>query len=284
MHLSKKWAALAIAHLAVLTCLAAGVILIALRLGAHPELNATLVPEPPTDAEIARWNLQSARIDVIQNNLANADTVAFKRQRVNVEDGTPPRISSCQLDMTQGPLESTGQSLDLAIQGDGFFHIKVRPTLGDGTAYTRNGMLQRDHNGNLIVAIGEGYSLIPPICIPPGATNISVDQTGVVQYQRPGGSAVSVAGQIHLSHFLNPQALNKTDGLYLETPDSGPPQFDNAGDNGVGVLLQGYLEKSNVDPQKEWAALLRAEKLLQLGNPFLSPCTKKQPPHPSEPA
>src|SRR5262249_40932946 len=133
----------------------------------------------------------STRIDVVANNLANAETQAFKRSRVNFEDlmylvlkepgtnnnanepspagtfvGLGVKISNTQLDLEQGPLENTGRPLDVAIQGNGFFRIKVLDTLGDGTAYTRSGNFFRNKEGELILGMGDGYKLIPPIKIP----------------------------------------------------------------------------------------------------------------------
>lgn len=283
MRISNKWAALAILHLLVLTCLAVGVIFIALQLRHGTELAWSPAPAPPSETEIARLHLLSARIDVIQNNLANSDTVGFKRQRVNIEDGNPPKISECQLDMTQGALESTGQSLDLAIQGDGFFRVKLRPTVADGTGYTRNGTLRRNRNGELVMAIGEGYSLIPPIVLPSTATNIAVSQDGKVEYCVPGNPRVQVGGQIQLFRFVNPQALGKVDGMLVETTEAGPPVVGVPGEGSMGVVLQGFLENSNVDPQAEWAALLRAQQMQQFSNPVFQRALQKQKDHRSEP-
>ena len=234
----------------------------------------------------------SDRIDVVANNLANAETGAFKRQRVNFEDlmylqykqpgttdsagdqspaginvGLGTKISNTQLDMTQGGLESTGGNLDIAIQGDGFFHIKILPTIGDGTGYTRNGSLDRNKNGDLVVQIGAGYELIPPINIPNGATNIAIAQDGTVQYTAKGGNKTVTAGQIQLSQFVNPQGLNLQGGsIYTETSASGPPITGNAGDNGSGQLQQGFLETSNVDPVKELVTLIKTQRSFELNS------------------
>ena len=155
----------------------------------------------------------SSRIDVVANNLANAETQAFKRQNVNFEDlmylqykqpgvtdtsgnmtpaginvGLGVKVSNTQLDMTPGSLTSTEQPLDVAIQGDGFFHVKILQTIGDGTGYTRSGSFFRNKDGDMVLGIGDGYRMIPNVNIPAGATNISISQDGTVSYVPRGGT------------------------------------------------------------------------------------------------
>src|SRR5688500_2754693 len=135
----------------------------------------------------------STRIDVVANNLANAQTTAFKRSRVNFEDlmylilkqpgttnaagevspsgifvGLGVRVSNTQLDLEQGSLESTNRQLDVGISGQGFFRVKIMDSLGDGTGYTRNGNFFVNNEGELVLGMGDGYKLIPPINIPTG--------------------------------------------------------------------------------------------------------------------
>jgi flagellar basal-body rod protein FlgG len=234
----------------------------------------------------------SDRIDVIANNLANAETQAFKRQRVNFEDlmylqykqpgttdsagdmnpagiavGLGTKISNTALDMTQGSLESTGINTDVAIQGNGFFKIKILPTVGDGTGFTRNGSLFQNKNGDLVVGIGDGYELIPPINIPVGATDISIAQDGTVQYTPKGGNTTATAGQIMLNQFVNPQGLLLQGGsIYTETSASGPPIQSVPGDNGAGQILEGSLETSNVDPVKELVTLIKTQRSFELNS------------------
>jgi len=271
MRAKDKWWALGIAHLIVVSCLTAGVGVIAVRLGEHAaaskDASPLLTASPPSDSEIARVQLLSARIEVLQKNLANADTVAFKRHCVFVEEDVEPRLSQYQLDMAQGALEETNRPTDLAIQGDGFFHVKIAPTVGDGTAYTRNGRLRRSPNGELMIAVGKGYPLIPPLTLPLDATNLSVQRDGTVRFNTSASPGAQLtAGRVSLCRFVNAQALGSTDGLYTETAESGRPFICNPGDNGTGILIQGFLESSNVDPLKEWAALLRAQQMLQLSS------------------
>jgi flagellar basal-body rod protein FlgG len=233
----------------------------------------------------------SDRIDVIANNLANAETQGFKRQSVNFEDlmylqykqpgitdgdndispaginvGLGTKISNTQLDMTQGALENTGGNLDVGIAGDGFFHVKIMPTVGDGTGYTRNGSLIRNNVGDLVVNIGAGYQLVPPINIPSTATNISIAIDGTISYTTPAGKSVS-PGQIKLSQFVNPQGLNLQGGsIYTESTASGPPTLNIPGQNGAGQLQQGFLESSNVDPVKELVTLIKTQRSFELNS------------------
>src|SRR6476469_8308093 len=141
----------------------------------------------------------STRIDVVANNLANAETTAFKRSRVNFEDlmyvqlkppgvtnaagdltpagiyvGLGTRISNTQVDTEQGSLENTGRPLDVAIEGNGFFKVKILDSVGDGFGYTRNGAFFVNDKGEMVLGLGDGYRLQPAITIPPGVTDISI--------------------------------------------------------------------------------------------------------------
>jgi flagellar basal-body rod protein FlgG len=234
----------------------------------------------------------STSIDVIANNLANAETGAFKRQRVNFEDlvyqnykqpgtsnaqgdmspagiyvGLGTRISNTQLDMTAGSLNTTGNTLDVGITGNGFFRVKILSSIGDGTGYTRNGSFFQNSQGQLTLGMGDGYTLVPPITIPPGATNISIAQDGTITYQTQGSAKLQTAGQMQLFQFVNPQGLNLLGGsVYTETDASGPPIQSKPGDQGAGTLLQGALEESNVDPVKELVDLIKTQRSFELNS------------------
>ena len=234
----------------------------------------------------------STRIDVIANNLSNAESTAFKGSRVNFEDlmyqtlkqpgatneagdvtpagifvGLGTKISNTQLDMTQGSPESTNRPLDVAIQGDGFFRVKVMPTLGDGTAYTRNGNFIVNANGELVVGVGDGYRLDPDIKIPKNVTSITITQDGEIDAMLAGKTAATKVGQLQLANFVNPQGLNLLgSGLYQETDASGPPITGNVGENGTGQVLQNYLETSNVDPVKELVSLIKTQRSFELNS------------------
>src|SRR5438105_4188655 len=179
----------------------------------------------------------STRIDVVANNLANAETTAFKRSRVNFEDlmyveqkrpgitnaagdltpagiyvGLGTRISNTQIDLEQGSLENTGRQLDVGIQGNGFFKVKILDTVGDGIGYTRNGNFFVNNNGELVLGMGDGYKLVPPLTIPPGSTDISISTDGIIECVKPGQNTKTRVGQFAISQFVNPQGLNLLGG------------------------------------------------------------------------
>jgi flagellar basal-body rod protein FlgG len=181
--------------------------------------------------------------------------------------GIGTKISNTALDMTQGSLESTGVNTDIAIQGNGFFKIKILPNVGDGTGYTRNGSLFQNKNGDLVVGMGDGYTLIPNINIPQGATDLAIAQDGTVTYTKPGGNASVIAGQLQLYQFVNQQGLKLQGGsIYTETSASGPPLQSNPGENGAGQILSGELETSNVDPVKELVTLIKTQRSFELNS------------------
>lgn len=239
-------------------------------------------------------NALSTRIDVISNNLANAETVAFKKSRVNFEDlyyaqlrqpginsggdqlspagiyiGSGVKVSNTQLDTAQGPFEVTDRSLDLAIEGAGFFKVKVLDSIGDGFAYTRNGNLFVNQNGDLVLGLGEGYRLQPPITLPKGTTekDVTISEQGVVSVRLPGSNTTSQLGQITLSNFINPQGLDLLGGsLYRVTTASGEAVTGNPGENGTGVIRSGTLEGSNVDPVKELVTLIKTQRSFELNS------------------
>ncbi len=242
---------------------------IALTLASATTTRAPL-PPGPSSAETARMRALSDRIGVITQNIANAQTTAFKRRRVDANSGLDAKLSDLPLDMTQGSLESTGINTDVAISGEGFLHVKVFPSSGDGTGYTRNGTLFKNAVGDLIVGIGGGYRLIPTINIPIGATDILIGQDGTVSYLAAGKNSRVRAGQIHISRFTNPQALSPLGGgIYSATALSGPVVSCIPGQSGAGVLMNGFLESSNVDPIRESVDLVEAEQSLQLSGQAL---------------
>src|SRR5690606_32092310 len=123
-----------------------------------------------------------------------------------------------------GSLESTNRPLDIAIQGDGFFRVRILDTVSDGTAYTRNGNFDVNAEGELILNMGDGYRLIPPVNIPPDATEISISTDGVVEVLRAGSETPTQVGQLQIAQFVNPQGLKLLGGsLYIQTEASGDP-------------------------------------------------------------
>jgi flagellar basal-body rod protein FlgG len=234
----------------------------------------------------------STRIDVVANNLANAETTAFKRSRVNFEDlmylqlkqpgttnaagdltpagiyvGLGTRISNTQVDLEQGSLENTNRPLDMGISGNGFFKVKILDSIGNGFGYTRNGNFFVNNNGQLVLGMGDGYKLDPPINIPPGVTEISVSESGIVQVLEPGKEEKTQVGQLKLTQFINPQGLNLLGGsIYVPTEASGQPIESNAGEDGSGKILQAFLEASNVDPVKELVTLIKTQRSFELNS------------------
>jgi flagellar basal-body rod protein FlgG len=232
----------------------------------------------------------STRIDVISNNLANAETTAFKRSRVNFEDlmylqlrqpgttnslgetspagifvGLGTKISNTQLDIEQGPLESTGNQLDVAIQGNGFFKVKV--AFGDGEAFTRNGNFYTNKDGELVLGMGDGYKLIPPIKIPTGAAEVSISGDGNIDVTDPSTGAKKNVGQLQISQFVNPQGLKLLGGsLFTKTEASGAAVDSKPLENGAGQILQGFLESSNVDPVKELVTMIKTQRAFELNS------------------
>ncbi len=234
----------------------------------------------------------STRIDVVANNLANAETTAFKRSRLNFEDlfyltlkqpgtvnaagdvspagifvGLGTKISNSQLDLDQGSLENTGRPLDVGIQGTGFFKVKILNSVSNGVGYTRNGNFFVNKNGELVLGMGDGYKLVPPVNVPANASDVTISQDGRIDVLLPGQTVKTNVGAIKLTSFINPQGLQLQGGsIYTETDSSGPPVDVTPGDGGTGQLLQGFLEGSNVDPVKELVTLIKTQRAFELNS------------------
>lgn len=218
---------------------------------------------------IAKTGLQAqqTRLDVIANNLANVSTTGFKRSRVEFEDllyqnlRQPGAMSSVQTTLptglqigagvqavaterlhTQGNIEKTGNSKDMAIQGRGFFMVRMP----DGnTAYTRDGSFHLNQNGRLVTSAG--YPVMPPIMVPSNALSLTVARDGTVSVTQPGSDGSVEIGQVQLATFVNPAGLESVGAnLYRETNASGPQNNAIPGLNGAGILLHKYIETSNV--------------------------------------
>ncbi len=224
---------------------------------------------------------QQQNIDVISNNIANVNTTGFKQDRAEFQDlmyqslnytagatsattnnpvgidvGLGVRTAGIQKNHIQGSLKETGNSLDIAIAGDGFFKI----TTPDGeTAYTRDGSFKKDNEGSLVTV--QGYKLDPEIVIPEGLINISIGDDGIITATDAGTGELSQLGQITLANFINPAGLApKGNNLYSETTVSGNPVEGNPGLNGIGSLRQGMLEGSNVQLVTEMVNLITAQR------------------------
>lgn len=224
---------------------------------------------------------QQANLDTVANNLANSATAGFRRRRLQFEDmiyqnmiapgsaqspqttsaglqiGLGTRSAATEMVMTQGDFNQTGNPLDLAIQGNGFFQV----SMPDGTiAYTRGGNFHMNNQGQIVTA--EGDQLVPSITIPSNATNITISQYGVVSATLPGQTTASQLGQLQLATFANPGGLSSMGGsLFQQTASSGNPITDTpGGTSGVGTLQQGYLENSNVDVVEEFVQMVLAQR------------------------
>jgi len=234
----------------------------------------------------------STQLDVISNNIANANNDGYKASRANFEDlmyqyqrapgtqdnnnnvapvgvaiGYGTQVSGTQLDMTQGSATVTGRPLDVYIDGDGFFQVKALPGQGDGTAYTRTGKFFVNPEGFLVLEGGTGYKLDPQITIDKNATQISIGPDGRVMQTVAGSSTQKEAGQIQLAKFINPQGLVQIgQNLYQQSPASGPPQLANPGADAAGQLRQGVVEASNVDPVKELVELIKTQRTFELNS------------------
>jgi flagellar basal-body rod protein FlgG len=235
-------------------------------------------------------NSLDTKLDVIANNLANVNTTAFKRNRADFQDlfyrqqilpgyqdaagnltptgvaiGLGTRVSATQTDFTQGSFNQTGEQLDLAIQGKGFFQV-LDPT--GQIYYTRAGNLSVNANGQLVTSSAiDGRILQPAITIPQDAMNIVVGADGKVQIQQYNTTTLQQAGQIQLVNFINPEGLLELgQGLYQQTDSSSTPLLGIPGQNGLGTIVQGMLEQSNVEPVTELVDLITTQRAFELNS------------------
>ncbi len=230
---------------------------------------------------------QQTQLDVTSNNLANVSTNGYKRARAVFEDllyqtlrqpgasssaqtqipsglqiGTGVRPVSTNRNFTQGNLTQTGNSLDIAIQGEGFFQIQ----LPDGTlGYSRDGAFQKDSQGQIVTS--NGYPLSPAITIPSNALTISVGSDGVITVLQSGSSTPVQVGQIQLANFVNVGGLQSMgQNLFLETASSGTATPNTPGTNGVGLLNQGYVETSNVNVVEELVNMITTQRAYEINS------------------
>ncbi len=221
------------------------------------------------------------QIDTTANNIANVNTIGFKKSRAEFADlmyHTMQYAGTATSDVTQSPtgievglgvrptainkifsegnLKQTDNKLDIAITGQGFFKLE----LPDGTeVYTRNGAFKIDQNGTIVNS--DGYTLVPQITIPEDATDISIGKDGTVTVVQPGQTQAAVIGQITTTSFINPAGLHSMgDNLYIETDSSGQPIEGVPGQNGLGTLRQGFVELSNVQLVVELTDLITGQR------------------------
>jgi len=221
-----------------------------------------------------------AWIDSISNNVANMQTIGYKRSEVNFHDmvrevgthddgggmtetllsGAGIQASQPSQIFTPGTVRESGNSLDLAIQGDGFFEVAL-PT-GE-LAYTRAGRFHLDSEGQL--AMHDGQTLTSDLRVPPDAGNLVIKQNGEVQATITATGEVVQVGHVQLAKFASAEGLKKlSDGLYRPTQTSGEAIYTEPGRDGQGVLLQGYVELSNVNLIEEMSSLVLAQRAYQM--------------------
>ena len=235
---------------------------------------------------------QELNVQVISNNIANLRTTGFKKQTaafqdliyehvrrvgaqasdqgtivpVGVDIGGGVKTVGTPRSMTQGTLSQTGNDLDLAVSGEGFFKI----LMPDGTyQYTRDGTFQMDNQGRIVTAGGNPVQ--PTITIPNNASGITVNEQGPVSVTLPGSSTSTILGQIGLTRFINKAGLQPVgSNQFTETPSSGPPQDGTANTEGYGKITQGSLEQANVDVVSEMSDLIAAQRAYEMNAKVIS--------------
>jgi flagellar basal-body rod protein FlgG len=230
---------------------------------------------------------QQMQLDVISNNLANSSTNGFKRANVVFEDlmyqnlrqtgsnsseqtqlptglqvGLGVRTVATSRSFAQGSLQQSGNKLDVAIQGSGFFQV----TMPDGTtSYTRDGSFQVDSQGRLVTATG--LPIANGVTVPANATGVAISGDGTVTAQIPGTTTPASIGTIALANFINPAGLDpKGQNLYSESVASGQPQTGTPGANGLGTLMQGYVETSNVNVVQELVTMIQTQRAYEMNS------------------
>lgn len=234
---------------------------------------------------------QDTQLTTISNNLANASTIGFKRDRAIFEDllyqvqkqpgaqstqdtqlpsgmqlGTGTRVVATQKEFTEGSLQVTDQTLDLAIDGRGFFQIQMP---SGAVSYTRNGQFQLSADGEMVNA--NGLLLDPTITVPQNTNRVSIGTDGIVNAFTPGDPNPQQIGQIQIVDFVNPSGLEGIGGnLFYETPASGNPLPGTPGEDGLGQIQQGVLENSNVDIVEEMVNMITTQRVYELNSKVVS--------------
>jgi flagellar basal-body rod protein FlgG len=234
---------------------------------------------------------QDTNLTTISNNLANVSTTGFKRDRAEFQDlvyqikrqpgaqstqnsalpsglqlGTGVHVVGTQKDFSAGSLQTTGQPLDLALNGRGFFQI-LQP---DGSlSYTRDGTFHLNANGQIVTA--NGFALEPAIVVPNNAQTFTVGQDGTVSITVAGSPASQVIGNLQIADFINPAGLQAQGAnLFLETAASGAPQVGTPGVNGIGTTLQSTLETSNVSTVEEMVNMITTQRAYEMNSKVVS--------------
>jgi len=230
---------------------------------------------------------QQTQLDTISNNLANVSTNGYKKAHAVFEDliyqnlrqagansseqttlptglqvGLGTRAVASSRSFSQGNLQQTGNTLDVAVLGQGFFEVQ----LPDGTpGYTRDGSFQVSSTGQLVT--NNGYTVSPGITIPANAQTVTIGNDGTVSVQLPGQAAPQAVGQLQIANFVNPAGLDpRGQNVYTETADSGTPNTGTPGLNGLGTLRQGFVETSNVNVVEELVSMIQTQRAYELNS------------------
>lgn len=230
---------------------------------------------------------QQTQLDVVSNNLANVSTTGFKRNSAVFEDliyqnlrqvgaqsgddsqlptglhvGLGVRVVATSRQFTQGALQNTGNDLDVAVNGNGFFEV----TLPDGTiGYTRDGSFERDANGRMVTS--SGLPLAAGITFNPNATKVTISAGGIVSELVPPAVAPAQVGTLTLANFVNPAGLEPVgQNLFKESAASGAPQQGTPGVNGLGQLKQGFLEASNINVVQELVTMIQTQRAYEMNS------------------
>jgi flagellar basal-body rod protein FlgG len=230
---------------------------------------------------------QQTKMDVISNNLANVSTSGFKRSQAVFEDllyqtirqpgaassqqtqlptglqvGTGVRLVATAKVFTQGALQQSSNSLDVAINGQGFLQVQMP----DGTTgYTRDGNLRMDQQGQVVSS--NGFPILPAITIPPNAQSVTIGQDGVVSVTQAGSPTPTQVGSLQLTNFVNPAGLQSIgQNLYIETAASGTANAGTPGTNGLGLLNQGFVETSNVNVVEELVSMIQTQRAYEINS------------------
>jgi flagellar basal-body rod protein FlgG len=231
-------------------------------------------------------------LDVIANNIANVNTPGFKAFRPNLQDlmylekqqpgienangdtrpiglyvGLGVKVSGTQQNFENGSPLSTGNKLDLMIDGQGFFKVQTEQSLGGGVAYTRAGNFTLNADRELVLANDQGRRLEPPVSIPDNAISVDIDSNGRIFVTVAGETTPQEVGQLEIATFVNPAGLKSVgENLWVETAGSGEPTSGEPGVDARGSILQGFLENSNVDPTLELIQLIRTQRAFEFNS------------------
>ena len=230
---------------------------------------------------------QQKNIDVVANNLANVNTTGFKKSRADFQDliyqnlkttgapstnttqvptgiqiGLGTRLAAVTKIFSSGDFTQTGNELDIAIEGDGFFQIQMPD---GGIGYSRAGAFKKDTNGRIVTS--DGYPMLPEIAIPVGTTKVNIGNDGTVSVMQAGQTTATQLAPIQLASFANPAGLSSIGkNIYLPSDSSGQPQIGTPGQNGLGTIAQGMLEMSNVNVAEEMVNMIVGQRAYEINS------------------